>query len=119
MRKLLLAISAVLVSVGTPAQRYTESLNFGWEFSQNNTDGWKQIDVPHDFQIEQPWVAPAPDERPDNSDAAANIRSLCLQVRQYIFCTLNNFIQLTRITLLKITDYCLIDHLFHITFTSV
>ena len=75
MRKLLLAISAVLVSVGTPAQRYTESLNFGWEFSQNNTDGWKQIDVPHDFQIEQPWVAPAPDERPDNSDAAANIRS--------------------------------------------
>jgi beta-galactosidase len=31
--------------------------------------------VPHDFQIEQPWVAPAADEKADNTDVAANIKS--------------------------------------------
>ncbi len=36
---------------------------------------WQDIDLPHDFQIHQPWVAPAANERPDNSDAGANIRS--------------------------------------------
>ena len=35
----------------------------------------QSISVPHDFQIEQPWVAPAADERADNSDVAANVRS--------------------------------------------
>lgn len=38
-------------------------------------EGWKEINVPHDFQIEQPWVAPSADERADNSDAGANIKS--------------------------------------------
>ena len=36
---------------------------------------WRTVDVPHDFQMEQPWVAPAADEKADNSDAAANIKS--------------------------------------------
>ncbi|MBO5881089.1 MAG: DUF4982 domain-containing protein, partial [Paraprevotella sp.] len=36
---------------------------------------WRMVDVPHDFQIEQPWVAPSADERPDNSDVGANVRS--------------------------------------------
>ena len=31
--------------------------------------------MPHDFQIEQPWVAPATDEQGDNTDVAANIKS--------------------------------------------
>ena len=31
--------------------------------------------MPHDFQIEQPWVAPAADEKADNTDVAANIKS--------------------------------------------
>ena len=62
------------------------SLNRGWLFhlgaaspsitvSQAESEGWKTINVPHDFQIEQPWVAPAADEKADNSDAGANIRS--------------------------------------------
>lgn len=38
-------------------------------------EGWREINIPHDFQIEQPWVAPSADERADNSDAGANIRS--------------------------------------------
>ena len=33
------------------------------------------MDLPHDFQIEQPWVAPSAEEREDHSDAAANIKS--------------------------------------------
>jgi len=33
------------------------------------------VNVPHDFQIEQPWVAPAADEKADNTDVAANIKS--------------------------------------------
>ena len=36
---------------------------------------WRTIDLPHDFQIEQPWVQPDPTERPDNTDVAANIKS--------------------------------------------
>ena len=58
------------------AQRQTETLNFGWEFSRNaQFTNAQTIDVPHDFQIEQPWVAPAANERADNSDAGANIKS--------------------------------------------
>ena len=58
------------------AQRQIETLNFGWEFSRNaQFTNSQTIDVPHDFQIEQPWVAPAADERADNSDAGANIKS--------------------------------------------
>ena len=66
---------AVLVSLSTSAQRHVENLNFGWEFRLNNEGEWRQVSVPHDFQIEQPWVAPAADEKPDNTDVAANIKS--------------------------------------------
>ena len=59
----------------TNAQRTVESLNFGWEFRLNDEGDWRKVDVPHDFQIEQPWVKPAADERPDNTDVAANIKS--------------------------------------------
>ena len=36
---------------------------------------WRKVNVPHDFQIEQPWVAPSADEKADNTDVAANIKS--------------------------------------------
>ena len=64
-----------LMSLGVSAQRTVESLNFGWEFRLNNEGEWRKVDVPHDFQIEQPWVAPAADEKADNTDVAANIKS--------------------------------------------
>lgn len=63
------------------------NFNFDWFFhwgelstpptalpSPNNSE-WKKIDVPHDFQIAQPWVEPSPEERPDNTDGAANFKS--------------------------------------------
>ena len=65
--------------------RKTLDLNFGWRFHHGNAEGasspsfddhsWGVVDLPHDFQIEQPWVAPAADEHADNTDPAANIKS--------------------------------------------
>ena len=63
------------MTLGASAQRHTECLNSGWEFRLNNEGEWRKINVPHDFQIEQPWVAPAADEKADNTDVAANIKS--------------------------------------------
>ena len=66
------------------AQREVVDMNRGWFFKLGKSQptvtmaevaGWQRINVPHDFQIEQPWVAPASDEKADNSDAGANIRS--------------------------------------------
>ena len=71
-------VLVLLLSIFTTpanAQRMVKDLNFGWQFRLNNEGEWRTVDVPHDFQIEQPWVAPAADERPDNTDVAANIKS--------------------------------------------
>lgn len=45
--------------------RTSELFNFGWKFQQGdvadgqdpalNDQGWRKLDLPHDFQIEQPW----------------------------------------------------------------
>ena len=37
--------------------------------------GGVEVNLPHDFQISQPWVEPSADEKPDESDAAANVKS--------------------------------------------
>ena len=65
----------LLSSLAVSAQRMTECLNFGWEFRLNDEGEWRKVNVPHDFQIEQPWVAPSADEKADNTDVAANIKS--------------------------------------------
>ena len=78
MKRLLLGFAAIVLTATqtTAQQRTTETLNFGWEFSRDSLfSNVQTVDVPHDFQIEQPWVAPAADEKADNSDAAANIKS--------------------------------------------
>ena len=75
----------ILASATAMAQpRQVQSLDFGWRFQAGDvkdaalltTDdsNWRSVNLPHDFQIEQPWVAPAADEKADNSDAAANMR---------------------------------------------
>ena len=57
-------------------QREVVNLNYDWDFSRDSLfNDARKVDVPHDFQIEQPWVAPSAEERPDNSDVAANIKS--------------------------------------------
>ena len=71
----LFLIEMVVISIGAQP-RQVESLNRGWMFSRDSlfTEA-KEVNLPHDFQIEQPWVAPSADERADHSDAAANIKS--------------------------------------------
>ncbi len=72
---IVLVLLLSIFTTPTNAQRVVKDLNFGWQFRLNNEGEWRTVDVPHDFQIEQPWVAPAADERPDNTDVAANIKS--------------------------------------------
>ena len=85
-RLTLLTVATCLVAMTmTARQRVVENLNFGWKFHNGDVRGaeqadyndarWRTVNVPHDFQIEQPWIAPAADEKADNSDAAANIKS--------------------------------------------
>ena len=77
MKHILLMTSMLAAALQMQADgRKVESLNMGWEFSRDSLfTNARQVDVPHDFQIEQPWIAPAADEKADNSDAAANIKS--------------------------------------------
>ena len=46
------------------------NFNFDWTFNDS-----LKVNLPHDFQIGQPWVAPDANERADNSDLAANVKS--------------------------------------------
>lgn len=66
--------------------RQIENINRGWLFHHGEstpditigkakTQRWREVNLPHDFQIEQPWVAPDASEKADNSDAGANIKS--------------------------------------------
>lgn len=75
--RIMTLVGLLSLATGLWAQpRETVNLNFSWEFSHDSLfNASKMIDVPHDFQIEQPWVAPAADERADNTDVAANIKS--------------------------------------------
>lgn len=65
------------------AQRDTINL-VDWQFSRSalspetalkNGGEWKTVRLPHDFLVEQSWVAPAKNERADNKDDAANVKS--------------------------------------------
>lgn len=84
------ALSLALIYLMLPnigLGREVINLNFNWFFHLGelstipttqpsaNTIEWERIDVPHDFQITQPWIKPSPEEYPDNSDGAANFKS--------------------------------------------
>ncbi len=79
------AIMAVLQLSAADSSRIVDNLNFGWRFHAGDINGaeqttfddsgWQTVDVPHDFQISQPWVPPAGDEKADNSDGASNVKS--------------------------------------------
>ena len=82
---LIIIIVNVLFAVTAMAQRTVQDLNLGWRFHAGSSDNaaspslddssWRIVNLPHDFQIEQPWVAPAADEKANNNDPAANIKS--------------------------------------------
>ncbi|MCM1092693.1 MAG: DUF4982 domain-containing protein [Lachnospiraceae bacterium] len=68
-------LSAIFgISSADTHAREVINLNHEWQF--NAGDGnWRAVDLPHDFQIEQPWVAPEANDKGDNSDAASNVKS--------------------------------------------
>ena len=60
------------------AQRVVVPANMEWRFQYNDSvfsDNAEKVDLPHDFLIGQPWIAPGADEKADNSDMAANVKS--------------------------------------------
>lgn len=81
---LISALAFALNAIADDA-RLVQSLNFGWKFHSGDVAGaaspnfddssWTEVNVPHDFQISQPWVPPSKDERPDTSDGASNVKS--------------------------------------------
>ena len=78
MKRIIPLLSAALFvcSAAHAQQRQVETLNFDWQFSRDSLfTHTETINVPHDFQISQPWVPPAADEKADNTDVAANIKS--------------------------------------------
>ncbi|MCM1520257.1 MAG: DUF4982 domain-containing protein [Lachnoclostridium sp.] len=52
-------------------------MNFDWQFCYgDSSDGeWINVNLPHDFQIAQAWVEPSADERPDEDNPMANVKS--------------------------------------------
>ncbi len=79
------AFCAIAQLMAADSPRQVDNLNFGWRFHSGDIQGaeavsfddsqWQTVDVPHDFQISQPWVPPAKDEKADNSDGASNVKS--------------------------------------------
>ena len=79
---ILLAATAILCS-GLAARaeegivRDTLSLNRDWQFHRGEEhNGWQRVDLPHDYQISQPWIAPAAGEKANMQDLAANFKSV-------------------------------------------
>ncbi|MBO4995995.1 MAG: DUF4982 domain-containing protein [Muribaculaceae bacterium] len=83
---------AIIIAASTSHQlaastggRIVKNINFGWRFMPGDRKGaeavdfsdkdWTEINVPHDFQIHQPWVAPSPDEKADLDNPMANVKS--------------------------------------------
>jgi beta-galactosidase len=88
MKKILLFLFAALLVTTLYAQgesRRVENLDFGWKFHLGDIAGgermniddssWRTVDVPHDFQIEQPWVKPVTGENVNGKDEASNVVS--------------------------------------------
>ena len=83
MKKVLLFTAIFSFALVAKAQRGTLNIDFGWQFKLVRSDvqpaqinfhssDVQDVDLPHDFQISQPWMKPAPGERADFSDQAAS-----------------------------------------------
>ncbi|WP_300910040.1 glycoside hydrolase family 2 TIM barrel-domain containing protein [uncultured Bacteroides sp.] len=82
-----LGLACSILPLAAASDSDTISLDRGWLFRLGDVadasitvkkaleEEWREVNVPHDFQIEQPWVAPSADEMADMSDAGANIKS--------------------------------------------
>lgn len=76
---------AVMLSSTAALAREVVNINRGWSFTPGDVENamsidfddskWRIVNVPHDFQIEQAWVEPSPEERGDMSNSVANVKS--------------------------------------------
>ncbi len=83
-RNIFYCIALSLSTFGVEARNVT-SLNFNWQFV--DSEGKQtMVNIPHDYQIGQPWIAPDENEHADNTDMAANIKSR-LSARAFKECT--------------------------------
>ena len=59
------------------------NINPAWEFfaGADTTSAPVSVNLPHDFQISQPWIAPGEDEKADLSNGVANIKKSTLGPR--------------------------------------
>ncbi len=83
----ILLILSILICFNAFADsgRGVESWNRGWFFHRGDlaeppvslpTDSsWQRVNLPHDFQISQPWVPPGKDEKADTDNQIANVKS--------------------------------------------
>lgn len=65
----------ICLALGTCFANAAEKISLNCEWNFEGVMGKKTVNVPHDYLIEQPWVAPDASEKADNSDAGANIKS--------------------------------------------
>lgn len=82
--RLLWVFPAAAIALSATAQE-TINMNFGWKFMpgaqpgaetvEYDAAGWQDVNLPHDFQISQPWMAPSADDKGDKSNEMANIAS--------------------------------------------
>lgn len=83
-KRLLALLPAGILSLSGLSQE-TINFNFDWKFSPGShpgaeapaydISGWGTVNLPHDFQIEQPWVAPDDSDKGDKTNEMANIAS--------------------------------------------
>lgn len=83
-KRLLVLLPAGILSLSGLSQE-TINFNFDWKFSPGShpgaeapaydISGWETVNLPHDFQIEQPWVAPDDSDKGDKTNEMANIAS--------------------------------------------
>lgn len=90
MRKISLLFLSLMVTLAGYATdnggRQCIDFDFGWKFHLGEINvsdlakngfysSWRSVDLPHDFQIEEPWMAPGKDETSNASDQASNFKS--------------------------------------------
>ena len=64
MRHYILLLSFLSVLSIHAQERQVVDMNFDWEFSRDSLfKDSRKIDIPHDFQIEQPWIKYPVDEK--------------------------------------------------------
>ncbi len=76
-------IACAFAAISAP--RSVSNINRGWRFCTGDIPGaqavefadssWIEVNLPHDFQIGQPWVTPGADEGADMDNPVANVTS--------------------------------------------